>query len=111
TGPGQFSREANQPPSSTRRMSPSRKLMAALCVLSRHGSRRLDYENLRSALACLLERRVGPQACRLVGALRLFWAFEERVSDGRDACRQRAGLLQLRGPGASLRSASITTPK
>jgi len=42
-----------------------------------------DYENLRSALACLLEHGQGPEACRLVGALRMFWAFDGRVGEGR----------------------------
>ena len=43
----------------------------------------LDYENLRSALAWFIEHGAGPEACRLAGALRMFWAFDGRVSEGR----------------------------
>jgi len=43
----------------------------------------LEYENLRAALTWLVEKGSAAQACRLVGALCLFWVFDERVGDGR----------------------------
>ena len=43
----------------------------------------LEYENLRAALTWFVERRAPTEACRLVGALCLFWVFDERVSEGR----------------------------
>ena len=70
----------------------------------------LEYENLRAALTWLVERGATAEACRLVGALCLFWQFDERVSEGRrwvqrclemptahEAATARAKALQTAG--------------
>jgi predicted ATPase/DNA-binding CsgD family transcriptional regulator len=42
-----------------------------------------DYDNLRTALTWLIDSGRGRVGCRMAGALRWFWHFHGRVTDGR----------------------------
>ena len=52
-----------------------------------------DYDNIRSALVWLLQGRSGELACRLAAALRWFWYFEGRITEGRRALEHGLELL------------------
>ena len=59
-----------------------------------------EYDNLRAALTWLLEHHRGREACRLAGALRWFWDFQGRVSEGRRWLERSLESADARDPSA-----------